>query len=331
MLIPKADAQKGGGYLLILVIILMIALVALFAQLGNTYYTKVQVIRKLFRIKGEASEGSKQKVSVLYDIEYQSVLPHGLMDIYTPNETEDVLPVVVWVHGGGYVGGDKSFAEPWAYTIAAHKKATVVSINYCRAPEQHYPGPLLQLNEALRFLADNAQRFRLDVSRLFLAGDSAGAQIASQYAALVCNKNLQNSMNIRPAIAREQLKGLLLCCGFYNMDTVLKARFPAMKTFLWAYTDTKNIHKFARKNEMSTVKNIDDTFCDVFLTCGDADPFLGQAKEMAAALSAANVTADVYLPRTDGKKLGHEYQFALNEQEAQISLIRAMDFIEERV
>ncbi|MDE6398415.1 MAG: alpha/beta hydrolase [Clostridiales bacterium] len=317
--------------MLVLIVVLLIVLIVLFAQFGSNYYTQVRVMRRFFRNKGVAPEDHRRKVSKIADIDYHSVLSGGQLDLYVHNDAAGAQPLLVWVHGGGYVGSDKSCAEPWAYGIAAEKKAAVASINYCLAPEQHYPVPLLQLDEALRFLTNAKERLGLDTDRIFLAGDSAGAQIVSQYAAVVCNTRLQAEMKFRPCLGRDRLKGVLLCCGFYNMDTVFKSRFPAIKTFLWAYTNAKNIRKFARKDEMSAVKNLEEGYCDVYLTCGDADPFIGQAREMAAALAEANVPADVYLPCVAGKKLGHEYQFAVGTTEANVALAKAMEFIEKRV
>lgn len=316
--------------MLVLIVILLILLIVLFAQFGSNYYTQVRVMRRFFKNKGAAPDDWRQRASKLADVDYHSVLPNGTMDVYTANDSTGNEPLLVWVHGGGYVGSDKSCAEPWAYGIAAEKKATVVSINYCLAPEQHYPGPLLQLNEALHYLISNRERYAIDCEKIFLAGDSAGAQIVSQYAALVCNEKLRTAMKIKPRIERETLKGVVLCCGFYDMDTVMRSHFPGIKTFLWAYTNTKKIRAFARKDEMSAVKNLDEGYCDAFLICGDADPFWGQAQEMAEALEKANVPAETYFPRVAGKKLGHEFQFAVGTTEANVALAKVMAFLEKR-
>ena len=315
----------------LLILILLLTLIALIAQFCSNYYTQVRFMRRLFRNIGVTHADDMQKVSKLSDIDYLSVLSHGKLDLYTPNDTVAPLPLLVWVHGGGYVGSDKSCAQPWAYAIAAQQKAAVACINYCPAPDQHYPGPLLQLDEALLFLQRNAERYGLDTERIFLAGDSAGAQIASQYAALVYRSDLQSSMNIRPQLGREQLRGVLLCCGFYNMDTVEKSHFPAIKTFLWAYTNKKRIRNFARKDEMSTVNQLNEGYCDVFLTCGDGDPFIGQAYEMANALAQAHIPAEIYIPSQKGKKAGHEYQFAIETPEGKRALEKALEFLEKRI
>lgn len=258
-----------------------------------------------------------------------SVLPHGQLDLYTANDASNPQPMIIWVHGGGYVGSDKSCCAPWAHIMVAKLKAAVISINYCPAPEQHYPGPILQLLEALDFLNENREKFNLDMSRLFFAGDSAGAQIISQFAALVCNKDLQTAMKIKPSVSKMQLKGIILCCGFYNMDTVVKSKFPAIKTFLWAYTNVRKISNYSNKDQMSAVKYVEKDYCDTFITCGKGDPFIGQAQEMIAALSKTEINFEAFIP--ESKKSGHEYQFQIGTPEANEALKKAVEFIEKRI
>ena len=295
--------------LLILIIALSLSLAGLIAQFASNYHTQVRLIRKFFRNKDDSPNEYINRTSVRANVNYMSVFPNGYLDIYTSDTLPDNQPVLIWIHGGGYVGGDKSCIKPWAYTMAAKLGIAVVSINYCLAPDQHYPSPLLQIDEALDFLNKNAHSMGLDTTRIFLGGDSAGAQLTSQFAALVCNAELQKQMNFSPKISRDSLLGILLCCGFYNMDTVMNSHFPAMKTFLWAYTNEKKISGFVHKNQMSAIRYINPDYCDVYLTCGNADPFIGQAKEMAEILRAANIPREIYLPKPERKKLGHEYQF----------------------
>lgn len=323
-------STKGeGAFLPTIITILLIVLLVLFARFGNNYYSRVGVIRRFFKNKGMPPYSYLERTGCVHNIDYASVFANGTLDLYTANDATRLQPLILWVHGGGYVGGDKSCVKPWAHVLAADVRAAVVSINYCLAPEQHYPGPLLQIGEALTFLQNNAQRFGIDTSRIFLGGDSAGAQIVSQYAALVCNADLQARLKIVPAITREQLRGLLLCCGFYDMDTVLSARFPAMKTFLWAYTDQKKLDKFARKDELSTVRHISPDYCDTFVTCGKSDPFLKQAYALTDALQKANVATETYFPAQ--KNTGHEYQFLLDTPAGKTAVQKAVEFIEKRL
>lgn len=317
--------------MLIVIISLTIILVILCAEFGGNYYSRVKVMRAFFRNKGYPPEKYSELTSIERDLDYESILAHGKFDLYTSNDCFSPQPVIIWVHGGGFVGGDKSCCKSWAPVLAAELKAAVVSINYCLAPEQHYPGPIIQLNETVDYLFRNRRRLNLDTEKIFLAGDSAGAQIVSQYAALACNRPFGDAAKIKPFLERGNLRGIILCCGFYNMDTVLKSHFPAMKTFLWAYTDCKRIAAFERKDELSPVKHVTEDYCDVYITCGNADPFLPQTLEMIEALERAGVNYSAYLPEFSGKRLGHEYQFNIGTAEADVSLGKAVEFIEQRI
>lgn len=307
---------------------LVLTLTLLFAELQSNYYTKVKIIRKFIKTRGNAPKDYIARSNVIKDVDFPSIFGCGTLDIYAAANATEPQPVLMWIHGGGYVGGDKTCIKSWAHILACETHIAVVSINYRLAPQQPYPAPVIQISEAFEFLARNEQKFNLDLDRIFLGGDSAGSQISSQYAALVYNGKLRRKMNLTPPVTREQLKGIILCCGFYNMDTVLKSHFPAIKTFIQAYTADRNITSYERRDELSTVKNLDEGYCDTLITCGYADPFLGQTFEMIDALDANGIYTDFYLPQN--RKSGHEYQFTTTTAEADTALRKTVEFIEQR-
>lgn len=315
-----------GG--IIVLFILIAALTAVLVQLFASYHTQVRILRKFFRNKSVMPEDYLTLTSKLADIPYDSALDGGTLDLYFRNDSVGAHPLLVWIHGGGYMGGDKSCAEAWGRIISYRTGAVVASINYRLAPEQHYPGPILQAGEAIKHLLHNAETYGIDPTRIFLAGDSAGAQIASQCAAMVTSPLLSLRMKLAFPLTPAQLKGIVLCCGMYDMDTVVKTGFPAIKTFLWVYTDEKKfLTRYKRLDELSTVKHITPEYPPVFLTCGDADPFLPQSHELMDALAAAGVECDALLFDGSGKKLNHEYQFKLGRADANFALCRAVEFI----
>ena len=107
-----------------------------------------------------------------------------LLDVHRPSATGAPLPALVWVHGGGFVGGSKDELAGYFKLIASNGYA-VVAPRYALAPEHRYPTPTRQVMHALGYLKANAERLGIDGGRIALAGDSAGAQIAAQIAALV--------------------------------------------------------------------------------------------------------------------------------------------------
>ncbi|XAS67480.1 alpha/beta hydrolase [Micrococcaceae bacterium Sec5.7] len=148
------------------------------------------------------------------DIPYSNPVPAGTrrargaatsLDVYVPAKADALLPadgplpVVVWIHGGAWISGTKSDVAPYLRLIAAHGYAAV-GLNYSIAPECQYPTAVRQLNEALRYLVANAGDFNLDKDRIILAGDSAGAQLASQLAVMTTNPAYAVQVGITPAI-----------------------------------------------------------------------------------------------------------------------------------
>ena len=86
-------------------------------------------------------------------------------------------PAVVFVHGGGWTGGDPSQAGGNALHFARRGIATV-SISYRLAPAHRFPAALDDVRRGLRYVRANADRLGIDPERLVLLGLSAGAHLA---------------------------------------------------------------------------------------------------------------------------------------------------------
>ena len=154
---------------------------------------------------------------ILEDLDYGSRLPGGKLDLHLPLEPAGLLPVVVMAHGGAFIGGDKLDNRIYAVELAARGWA-VANLNYARAPEQRYPGPLVQIDEAYRFLSARARDLGLDMERIFLAGDSAGAHMMAQYALIQTDAIYASGMGFSPRIPADSIRGVLLFCGPYDLS-----------------------------------------------------------------------------------------------------------------
>ena len=104
--------------------------------------------------------------------------PKQSLDIYLPNEDEKSFPVVVFIHGGGWSGGSKSDNQLVAFIEGVRRGYAVVSMDHRLMPHVRYPDNLFDIKLALRWLAENAETYLLDVSRTALTGSSAGAHLA---------------------------------------------------------------------------------------------------------------------------------------------------------
>lgn len=103
--------------------------------------------------------------------------------VYRPDHDRPV-PTVLFVHGGGFVIGDIESHDNQARSICAGADAVVVSIDYRLAPEAPWPAAVQDAHAALRWIADHVDELGADPTRLAIAGDSAGGNIAAVAAQL---------------------------------------------------------------------------------------------------------------------------------------------------
>ncbi len=102
--------------------------------------------------------------------------------IMRPEGSNEPLPVVMYFHGGGWVLGDASTYDAFMRRLVHGTGAAVVFVEYRRSPEEHYPVPLEECYAATKWVAEHDSELGLDASRLAVAGDSAGGNMA----AVVC-------------------------------------------------------------------------------------------------------------------------------------------------
>ncbi|MBV8549941.1 MAG: alpha/beta hydrolase [Acidobacteriaceae bacterium] len=110
--------------------------------------------------------------------------------IYRPKVNGRDLPVVLYVHGGGFVSGDLDTHDPLCRMLANHVSAMVVAVNYRRAPEHPYPAAAQDCFAVLNWLAANANSIGGDRERLAVAGDSAGGNLAAVIALMARDNRL---------------------------------------------------------------------------------------------------------------------------------------------
>lgn len=111
------------------------------------------------------------------DIPYvASGSPSQKLDIYLPQNSVGPFPVVVWIHGGGWLLGDKA-ANPPVNDVSSRGWA-LVSINHRTPIEAKYPAQLHDCKAAIRFLRANAKQFNIDPNRIAIWGESSGGHLA---------------------------------------------------------------------------------------------------------------------------------------------------------
>ena len=110
------------------------------------------------------------------------------VNLYIPDDTSnEKLPVVFNIHGGGFVGGDADMLDTQSDRIANEWGVIVVTVNYTTADVRSVSYGSEEIKDAAAYFADNADRYHADTKRFTIMGYSAGAYYASEAAHLLKN------------------------------------------------------------------------------------------------------------------------------------------------
>ncbi|SEL29363.1 alpha/beta hydrolase [Ruminococcus albus] len=163
------------------------------------------------------------------DIPYGTDEKWQILDVYRPKSAEgEKLPVIVSIHGGGWVYGSKEIYQFYCMDLA-QRGFVVVNFTYRLAPENRFPASLEDTNTVFAWIRDNAEKYGFDLGNVFAVGDSAGAFCLSVYACILTNSVLAAEFGKYFSPADVELKGIGLNCGLFttaDYDESLEAYLP---------------------------------------------------------------------------------------------------------
>lgn len=198
------------------------------------------------------------------------------LDVYAPEAASaQALPVVIFLHGGGFVRGDKSDRDNVGTFLARNGILGLVP-SYRLGPKSQWPSGPQDVVLALRWAQANAAKYGGDPKRIVLVGESAGA---AHIAAAVLMKRFQPEGGLGAA-------GAVLISGVYNAQL----DFLARKAFGTATPDPRNEAYFgsdaSQYPAMTTVTQIDAPKLPLLITYAELDPIQQQvqAGELFAAV-----------------------------------------------
>jgi len=211
-----------------------------------------------------------------------------------PGVTADILvpdragphPVLVYLHGGGWVAGSPRTHRKLGLRFA-EAGYLVVNVDYRLAPEAPFPGPFDDCVFAVRWAAENVARYAGDAKRLAVGGDSAGGNLA---AAVVSH--------LAGDARAPRVRAALLIYGVFDFgafefttgpdasadDAAIKLRDAMIDAYLGAKRDPALV-KDARVSPLLAAAKLPPSF----LVVGTADPLLEQQKALVVALQRAKV------------------------------------------
>jgi triacylglycerol lipase len=230
---------------------------------------------------GQPTQFSLADVQLQRDRRYGDHARH-VLDVYLPAEHDpagQAKPALIFLHGGGFIRGDKADRANTGCFFAANGVITVVP-NYRLGPESQWPAGAEDAAAVFAWVRAHAAELGVDPARIFIGGESAGA-------AHVAAATLISRFACRPA-------GAILISGVYNLELEGKSR----RQFGIATPDPRNDAyfgtDFAAHATMSTVRLIDAAPFPLLLTYAELDP--PQMQIQAGELFAQLVVEHQFAP-----------------------------------
>lgn len=214
--------------------------------------------------------------------------PMHRLDIARPEGHQGKLPVVIQIHGGGWVYGHKDSYYRYHAMECAKYGYAVLTINYRLAFDHPFPSMIEDVFAVLHWLKANAEAEALDVDNVFILGDSAGAHITALTALIHQSKELQERYGVQAADI--QIKALGLSCGVYDFDRLLNDPYdmPMRRTLLETIFDRKDFNEHPLYPYASVSMQLSVGLPPVYLVSSEADPLCPESKQLIQELDGSN-------------------------------------------
>lgn len=241
------------------------------------------------------------------DVQYSTSYPNSFLDVYETTVKAENTPTFIYVHGGGFIFGDKLLGDPFGdtsglgdyYNSFLEKGYNVVSVNYALASEYKYPTPIHQLTEAVTFLKEFADEYSLDMSRVVFGGGSAGGQIIGQFVALQTNEAYRNEMNIKQSLQPAEIKALVFNSAVLEISGMNKIGPFYVDWFMdaaaRAYMDTDNIDRDENVIQSNVIEHVTKVYPPSYIGDGAIGSLADQAAKLSEKLTELGVYNELYI------------------------------------
>lgn len=238
------------------------------------------------------------------------------LDVYRPKcERGNRLPVIVSIHGGGWVYGDKELYQFYCMSLAGRGFA-VVNFTYRLAPEFKFPAQLEDTNRVMEWVYANCEPYGFDLDNMFMVGDSAGAHLLGLYTA-ICTSPEYAARYLFKAPQGFVPRAIGMNCGAY--EPLAEVEHEGGSTNLELMEDLLPEKGSQRERELINVTDhVNSGFPPVYLMTAVGDFCMDQAPRLREKLKEAGVYCEYKLYGDQEHPLYHVFHLTVQEAEGQL-------------
>jgi len=258
-------------------------------------------------------------VEIIDNINYGDSSVNNLLTLHRA-KIKGLLPVIVDIHGGGYFYGDKERYHYYCSELASYGFA-VINFNYHLAPDWMFPKPLEDTALVFKWMTENAKEYRLDINNVFIVGDSAGAQLTSQYAAILSNPEYEKLFDFE-GNKNFTVQAIVCNCGMYDI-----LNDPSNKRLSFYYGKDFN----NRSSRLDVLKYINSNYPPTLVMTSNGDFLKDNGEPFAKYLTSKGVENEYHYYDPNNKQLGHVFHIAIRTEEAIQCNDRECQFMKEHL
>ena len=244
------------------------------------------------------------------DIIYGADPKWNVLDVYRPKGIDGKLPVIVSVHGGGWVYGDKERYQYYCMSLAERGFAAV-NFTYGLAPQFKYPCQLKDTNDVFRWVMDHKDEYGFDTENIFAVGDSAGGHLLALYCCFLNNDEMRKGYDFS-APDGLKIKGAALNCGVYVLKKERSLTDSLMKDLLKGKVSQEKL------DEISPIRFVNEKFPDCIVMTSSNDFLKEQAPVMVKKLEENHVNVKYLYYGDEEKLLDHVFHVNMRSEDAKI-------------
>ena len=221
--------------------------------------------------------------------------PRQKLNLYVPSEKPaNPLPIIVYIHGGGWEGGSKDAADVLSPFLNDGKYAAA-SVGYRLTNEAHWPEQAYDCKAALRWIAANGAEYGIDTSRIALFGISAGGHLVSLLGTTVGDADLEGPLGPKVELP-VRIRCVANFCGpanfltFESQGSIISGEKPGAVTKLLGGKVSERQSEAKAASPELHVSSDDPPFLHIH---GTKDPLVPYAQAIAfdKTLDAAGVSS----------------------------------------